>query len=149
MIDSKSWIQNVVTSLEGETDAETCRRALEPCGRRCFPPSLGKKAHAIWKDSPTVRAFLERIQTAFEAATIVGEEIHVVYPECYCELARKVPAGEMPAAYCHCSVGWVKEFVGQATGRYVDVVALTTIVRNGKEHRFRVDLDIALDAPLR
>ncbi len=149
MSDSKTWIRNVVASLEVETDAETCRRVLEPCGRHCFPEPLGKKARTMWAASPTARAFLERLRKASPHVTIVGEEIHVVYPECYCRQVSAVPMSEMPAAYCHCSVGWVKELFRQATGRDVDVVALTTIIRGGTECRFRVDLGVALDAPLR
>ncbi len=149
MSDSKAWIRNVVTSLQGETDEETCRRVLEPCGRRCFATSLGKKARAMWEASPTARAFLEHLQKASPHVTIVGKEIHVVYLECYCRQVSAVPVGEVPHAYCHCSVGWVKELFLQATGRDVDVVALTTIIRGGTECRFRVDLGVALDAPLR
>jgi predicted hydrocarbon binding protein len=132
MSDSKAWIRDIVASLEGETEAETCRRVLEPCGRRCFPASLGKEVRTMWEVSTTARAFLDRLQKASPHVTIVGEEeIHVVYPK------------------CHCSVGWAKELFRQATGRDVDVVALTTIIRGGTGCRFRVDLGIALDAPLR
>ncbi len=145
MGDSKAWIRNVVTSLQGETDEGTCRRVLEPCGRRCFPKSLGTKARAIWKDSPTVQAFLDRLHEAFGPVEIVGGQVQVVYPECYCEQIRGVPIGEVPGAYCHCSVGWVKELFRQATGRDADVEAVATIVRGGKECRFRVALGMALD----
>jgi hypothetical protein len=149
MSNSGAWIRNVVAALESQSDEETCRRVLEPCGRRCLPTSLGKKARAMWEASPTARTFLERLKKASPHVTIVGEEIHVVYPECYCRQVNAVPMNEMPAAYCHCSVGWVKELFLQATGRDVDVVALTTIIRGGTECRFRVDLGVALDAPLR
>lgn len=149
MSDSKAWIRDIVASLEGETDAETCRRVLEPCGRRCFPASLGKKARTMWEGSTTARAFLERLQGVSPHVAIVGEEIHIVYPKCCCKRVSAIPAGEMPAAYCDCSVGWAKELFRQATGRDVDVVALTTIIRGGTECRFQVELGLALDAPLR
>jgi hypothetical protein len=149
MGDAKSWIRDVVASLEREMDADTCQRVLEPCGRRCFPATLGKKARAIWNNASTPRAFVERLHETTSHVEVVDGEIRVTYPECYCPHIRGIPSGEMPAAYCACSVGWVKELFRQATGRDADVEALTTIHRGGSECRFRVDLGLGLDAPLR
>jgi hypothetical protein len=145
---TQAWIRQVVAGLAEQTDEATCQRVLESCGRRCFPPALGAKVRALWQEATTVRGFLDELHAAFDPVQIVDGAIHVVYPQCYCEQIDGIPPLDVPSAYCNCSVGWVRELFKQATGRDVPVEALTTIVRGGPECRFRVDLGIALDAPL-
>jgi hypothetical protein len=149
MSNTAAWIRNVVSSLENEVDQATCRRILEACGRKCFPLSLGKKSRSIWESAKTGREFVERLHKACDRVTIEDGLVYIICPECYCRRIRGVPVSEMPNAYCHCSAGWAKELFLQATGRDVDVVAVSTIVRSGTECRFRVDLGVALDTPLR
>ncbi len=122
-----------------------------PLGKVCAgnPQTLGAKARAAWKASPTARPFLERLNKASGPVTIVGEDVHVVYPECYCQQTRETPAGEVSSAYCAWSVGWVKELFRHAMDREARVTAMTTIVRGGTECRLRVDLGMSLDEPSR
>ena len=149
MSDSKAWIRNVVASLEQHVGEDACRRVLEPCGRRCFPASLGKKARAIWNSAPTARDFVERLHKAASHVELTGDEVRVIYPQCYCPHIRGIPSGGMPGAYCACSLGWVKELFLQATDRDVAVAVETTILRGGTQCRFVVDLGLPLDQPLR
>ena len=41
---TQAWIADVVRGIEENTDAATCARILESCGRQCAPASLIKKA---------------------------------------------------------------------------------------------------------
>ena len=66
--------------------------------------------------------------------------MYVVYPQCYCEQIKGLPPGSVPDAYCHCSVGWIRELFEQATGRAVKVERVKTVLSGGGECRFRVTL---------
>ncbi|MEW5826185.1 MAG: hypothetical protein AB1778_05080 [Candidatus Bipolaricaulota bacterium] len=149
MSDPVRWILQAAASLSDSADEPTCRHVLEACGRACFPAALGEKARRIWESSATTRDFVLGLRDVFPPVVLFGEEIHVVYPKCYCEFMRAVPPSEVPWTYCQCSIGWVKEFFALATGQSAVVDVISTVLRGGAECRLRVDLGRRLDQPLR
>ena len=134
------WIRKVVEEIDSQTDRETCARILEACGRQCAPEGLINKARKIHESSDGIGEFLARLGEVFEAVQIEDGKVYVVYPECYCEQIKGLPIGNVPEAYCNCSVGWVKEVFESAVGRSVGVRRLKSIVAGDEECRFEVDL---------
>lgn len=134
---TQAWIADIVREVEKSTDPATCARILESCGRHCAPVSLIKKAKEIYKNSDGVPEFLARLGEVFDALQI---EDNAVYPQCYCDQIKGIPKSDVPDAYCHCSVGWIREVFEQAIGRSVKVERVKTLVSGGDECRFRVIL---------
>jgi predicted hydrocarbon binding protein len=134
------WVQKVTEGLEAHADPEVCARILEACGRQCAPKGLIEKAREIHESSENVGEFLARLGEIFEAVQVEDNKVFVVYPECYCEQIKGVPAEEVPNAYCNCSVGWVKAVFEGAIGRPVRVKLVSTVVAGDPECRFEVDL---------
>jgi len=135
-----AWIKKVVEGIDAHTDAETCKRILEACGRQCAPRSLVKKARAIFEDSKDVGEFLARFSDVFEAIQIEDGTVYVVYPQCYCEQIKGIPIDQIPNVYCNCSVGWVKELFEGALGRPVQVERVKSVVAGDEECRFKLNL---------
>ena len=137
---TQAWIADVVRGIEENTDAATCARILESCGRQCAPASLIKKAKEIYKNSGGVPEFLARLGEVFDALQIEDDAVYVVYPRCYCTQIAGAPTDDVPDAYCNCSVGWIREVFEQAMGRPVKVERVKTVVSGDDECRFRVVL---------
>ena len=135
-----AWIKKVVEGIDAHTDAETCARILEACGRQCTPQSLVKKARRIFEDSKDIGEFLARFSDVFEAIQIEDDTVYVVYPQCYCEQIKGIPIDQIPNAYCNCSVGWVKELFEGALGRPIQVERVKSVVAGDEECRFKVNL---------
>ncbi|MCX6093335.1 MAG: DUF6144 family protein [Candidatus Bipolaricaulota bacterium] len=137
---TQAWIADVVREVEKNTDTATCARILESCGRHCAPSSLIQKTKEIYKSSAGVPEFLARLGEVFDALQIEDGAVYVVYPQCYCDQIKGIPTGDVPDAYCNCSVGWIREVFEQAIGRPVKVERVTTVISGGDECRFRVVL---------
>jgi len=137
---TQTWITDVARGIEENTDAATCARILESCGRSCAPASLIAKAKAIYKTSAGIPEFLSRLGEVFDALQIADDAVYVVYPRCYCAQIEGVPMDKVPDAYCNCSVGWIREVFEQTLGHPIRVERIKTVVSGGDECRFRVIL---------
>jgi len=137
---TEAWIADVVRGIEKNTDGPSCARILESCGRQCAPAGLIAKAKEIYQTSAGLPEFLARLGEVFEALQIEDDAVYVVYPRCYCDQIQGAAPGEIPDAYCNCSVGWIREIFEQALGRPIHVERVRTVVSGGDECRFRVAL---------
>lgn len=137
---TQKWISNVVREIDQRTDEATCAAILQACGRACTPVGLIEKAKRIYRESPDLAEFLSRLGEVFEAVQIEDGAVYVVYPRCYCEQIRDLPVEDVPDAYCHCSVGWIRQFFEQVLGRAVAVERVKTIVSGDAECRFKVTI---------
>lgn len=58
---------------------------------------------------------------------------------CLCPLVETKPAG-LSGTFCHCSVGYVKEFFSRTFGQPVKVELVSSTLRGGKRCQFKIDL---------
>ena len=107
---------------------------LEQRGRKCISQSMLKKAEAARKNASNDVEIIENLAKAHQYVKLEGGKTYMVYPHCFClKNVKGVPAG-----YCECSRGYVMEVFERALGRPVDVIIESTVIRGGKECRFRV-----------
>jgi len=123
--------------MEQKLDADTRSEILQHCGKNCIPQSILKKARACAVDASDVSSFISGLKETVPFVHMSGDEISVVYPECFCPIPdEKTP---LPGL-CDCSAGWIRELFEHALSRPVSVEILETVMRGGSKCRFRVDL---------
>jgi hypothetical protein len=144
---SERWVTRFMNVLDQNLDKETIQKIMEDNGRRCF-----RGAHGEPKGAPppgTFEKFVERYNAREPGAVRVeGGVIHYKYIQnpkglataeghCLCPLTENVPKG-ISATYCHCSVGYVAEMFRALTGKPVRVELVGSLLRGGKECRFKI-----------
>jgi hypothetical protein len=147
---AESWVKNFMGVLDDNLDAPTRARVMEANGRACAQAYM--KTAGIQIKPVTFDQWLEKIKTRPSDGTIrvEGRTIHYQYltnyqgkpaPEgsCLCPLVETKPAG-LSGTYCHCSVGYIKEFFGRTFGQPVTVELVSSTLRGGKRCQFKIDL---------
>jgi len=144
---SETWVKRFMDVLGQNLDQETFKKIMEANGRACF-----RGAHGEPKGNPAPDAlekFIERYNT-YEANAVYREDnvIHYKYignPQglkvsgghCLCPLAETVPKG-ISGMYCQCSAGYVGEMFRGFLGKPVKVELVDSLLRGGKECRFKI-----------
>lgn len=144
---SERWVTRFMNVLDQNLDKESAKKLMEANGRACF-----RGAHGESKPNPPADAlekFMERYNT-YEAHSVYreGNVIHYKYignpkglkisdGHCLCPLTENVPKG-ISGTYCHCSVGYVGEMFRDLLGKPVRVELVTSLLRGGKECRFKI-----------
>ena len=134
---SREWIVAAVASLETQLSKEETIVILEECGRACARKGAVKMAVECAGDLDKLLAGL-RGWVGESNVRRAGNTITLVYKKCYCPNVRDVDA--VPAAYCNCSRGWVREMFETVTGKPCDVKLLSSIKRGDPECAFTVRL---------
>ena len=132
---SREWIMAAVACLEAQLPAEKAIGVLEECGRACARKGAVKMAIECAGDLDKLLAGLRGWIGASNVRR-TGNTITLVYTKCYCPNVRDVDA--VPAAYCNCSRGWVREMFETVTGKPCDVALLSSIKRGDPECVFTV-----------
>lgn len=136
----EKWLTCLISGLEEHVNEENRVKVLEQCGRQCQSQNLVKKARNIYKKSKSKQEFLENLAKVYKQLNLEGENIYIVYPECFCSFVNKIPQGDLSSTWCNCSRGWVKELCEGATEKPVEVTLEKSIVKGDEECRFRIRL---------
>jgi len=134
------WITCLIAGLDEHVDEETRAKVLEQCGRQCQSQSFIKKARDIYRKSENIDEFLDNFRQVYKHLHRDGDEVHIVYPKCYCSHVNKIPSGKLSATYCNCSRGWAQALFEGALGRPVEVIMEESIVKGDKQCKFRIIL---------
>jgi len=147
---AEDWVKNFMGVLDDNLDMPTRAKVMEANGRACALAYM-KKANIQIKPV-TFDQWLERVKKRPSDGTIrvEGRTIYYQYrtnyqgkpaPEgsCLCPLVETKPAG-LSGTYCHCSVGYIKEFFGRTFGQPVTVELVSSTLRGGKRCQFKIDL---------
>lgn len=132
---SKEWIVAAVGNMEATLPESETIGVLEECGRRCARRGAVKTAIECAGDIDKLLAGL-RGWIGEGNVRREGAEITLVYGKCYCPNVRDVE--KVPAVYCNCSRGWVREMFETVMGRPCDVALLASIKRGDPECRLVV-----------
>jgi predicted hydrocarbon binding protein len=132
---SKEWIVGAVGNMEAHLPENETIGVLEECGRRCARRGAVKMAVGCAGDIDKLLAGM-RGWIGESNVRREGEKITLVYGKCYCPNVRDVE--KVPASYCNCSRGWVREMFETVTGKPCDVALLASIKRGDPECRFVV-----------
>ena len=134
---SHKWIGAAVASLGERVNRRVATRVLEDCGRNCITRSMLQRARRCKAQARTTDEFLDKLAGIWSHLERKGERLYVTYPRCYCPIVKGYK-GKMPAAWCNCSQGWIKELFETSLGRPVKVKLEASIVRGDRGCRFRV-----------
>ena len=144
-------IRRLIQQLDAKLDQGTREGIMECCGQACYEGAHGKRSGK----TPTpeeVSKFLEGMRKYLGADGVkqVGDETLVYFkytsnPEglktadgyCLCPILENAPK-DIPATYCHCSVGYVREIFERGTGKPATVQLTETVLRGGKACRFTI-----------
>ncbi len=130
---------DLFNKIEKYSDKERLKDMLEKRGRHCISSNYIKKAKDAAKGAKDTNEFLERLRKTLPMLKKEGETIYMIYPRCYCHKVKGFK-GNIPPAYCYCSVGWVKELFEQGLKRSVTVTLETSVLRGDDTCRLRVVL---------
>jgi predicted hydrocarbon binding protein len=130
----------LIAGLDEYVDRETRAKMLEGCGRQCQSQSFINKAKGIYKRSKNMDEFLDKFREIYENLHREGEDVYIVYPECYCTFVKKIPPEKLSATYCNCSRGWAKALFEGALGRPVKVIMEESIMNGDEQCKFKVTL---------
>ena len=134
------WITCLIAALDENVDAETRAKVLEPCGRQCQSQRFIQKARNIYQKSKNLSEFVVKFGKIYKNLQKEGDNVYIVYPECYCSFVNKIPAGKLSATYCNCSRGWVKALFEGALERPVEIIMAESIMKGDKQCKFRITL---------
>ncbi len=137
---AEAWVCNLIAGLDEYADREILVKVLEQCGRKCQSPAFIRKARSIYEKSDSIQEFLEKLSKVYKHLHRNGDNVHIVYPKCYCSIVNKIPLGKLPATYCNCSRGWAKALFEGALGKPVEVVMEKSIISGDNECRFKIVL---------
>ncbi len=142
---ANEWILSAVKAMDQLADEEICVRVLEQCGRSCLPEEIREVAAKAREECVTPKQAFERLAAKLDVTRIEDDAVYVEYPRCYCEHLKGVSPEDVPDLFCACSIGWLKELFGTATGPecVVDVVLERSVVRGDDQCRFRVTISQA------
>ena len=146
---AQGWVTRFMDVLDGGLDAAARARIMEANGQACFrayTKSVNRHITPVpfesWAESAR--------QHPGDEIRVEGRTVYLAYltnyqgkpvPEgaCLCPLVESKPAG-LSATYCHCSVGYIAEWLGQTFGRPVTVELQESVLRGGKRCRFKIDV---------
>jgi len=138
---AQAWVKRLMETVDSQLDEAARTKLMEACGRACFRASHGEATEA--KPQPDdFDKLLARLRE-FAGKDGVRQEGNAVYfsygtsGRCFCPLVESGPP-ILPATYCNCSVGYVKEMFERAVGKPVKVELTESIKRGGKACRFGV-----------
>ncbi len=146
------WIKRFMEVLEQNLDEKTREKLMAANGKACYVAYAGEGQR---RATPvTFERFAEWIaQTGkSQGYSVVGGDIFSEYtgsaetgkpsPEniCLCPMVEAQAAGKIPAFYCLCSVGYVREIHERMLGRQVEVQLVDSVLRGGKRCRFKIIL---------
>jgi hypothetical protein len=138
---TKNNLQSLMEKLqavETETHIDSeLMNMLERRGRSCIGANYINKAKAAAMNAKNDKEFLDNLTKSIRMLKIEGNDVYMVYPRCYCHKLKDFK-GDVPASYCYCSVGWVKEMFEQALGRAIEVRLEASVRRGDKTCRLKV-----------
>jgi len=137
---TEKWIIDLVAGLDKYVDEETRLKLLEECGRHCQSPGFVKKAKSIYKKSKNLDDFLDKFSKVYKHLHKEGDNVYIIYPNCYCSQVNKIPKGKLSGTYCNCSRGWAKALFEGALGRPVEVIMEESIISGNNQCKFKIIL---------
>lgn len=147
---AENWVRNFMRALDENLDDPVRAKVMEANGRACALDYM-KKANIQIKPV-AFDQWLEKVQKrpSDGAIRVEGRTVYYQYlsnyqgkpaPEgsCLCPLVETKPAG-LSGTYCHCSVGYIKEFFSRTFGQPVKVEIVSATLRGGKRCQFKIEL---------
>lgn len=133
-----TWVRALMENMEQKLGEKERVELMEECGRDC----ARRGSIAMAKQSQgNVDNLLAKLAGPLgpENARREGNLVFIGYDKCFCPLVSSVPE-PLPASYCNCSRGWLKEMLETVTGKPVQVVLKQSIKGGAPNCRFEATI---------
>jgi hypothetical protein len=146
------WVKRFLEVMERLLDAGTREKLMQANGKDCYIAYAGEGRRRATPLSFEQFAGWIAQKGKDHGYSVVGNDIFSEYtgsaetgkpaPEsvCLCPMVEAQAAGKIPAFYCLCSVGYVREMHEQLLGRPVEVQLVDSVLRGGKRCKFKINL---------
>jgi len=146
------WVKRFMEVMEQVLDEKTRDRLMQANGKACYVAYAGEGRR---RATPvTFEYFVDWIakKGKDQGYSVVGNDVFSEYtgsaetgkpsPEniCLCPMVEAQAAGKIPAFYCLCSIGYVREMHERFLGRQVEVQLVDSVLRGGKRCKFKINL---------
>jgi hypothetical protein len=146
------WIRRFLEVMERNLDEATRERLMRANGEACYAAYAGKDPP--WADPVSFERFADWIARSGkeQGYSVAGRDIFTEFtvnaetgkpsPEgvCLCPMVEAQAAGKIPAFYCLCAAGYVREMHERLLGRPVQVQLVDSVLRGGKRCKFKINL---------
>jgi len=146
---AEKWLVRFMDILGENLDEATFAKIMEENGRRCFSAWIDETGQEVQK--ATLSQFTDWVKENItdETFRVEGNIIHFRFTsaaetgeaaeagQCLCSFAERQPKG-LTGRYCHCSVGYVKEWFSRKFGRPVEVELESSVLRGDNWCQFRI-----------
>ena len=133
------WVKNLMECIDAHLDEETTMALMESCGRACAREGPVHAAAACRGNLDEWLSTLAKWHGGEEYVHRDGDIVRLICGECLCPLMKDGPA-RLPAIFCNCSLGWMKETFGAVVGKPVEVELVESIKRGANQCTFMIHL---------
>ena len=146
---AEKWVTRFMDVLDNNVDDATFNKIMEDNGRRCFHnrleetgqkiPTMTLEEFTVWvKENDRDGMFrIEGNTVYFQVKKSARTGKYVRPGQCVCQFAESRPEGLSPR-YCHCSIGYVREWFSQKISKPVEVELLTSVLRGDDWCKFKI-----------
>ena len=146
---AEQWVTRFMDILDGNLDDATRKKILEENGRGCFTNWINETGRKVQQS--TLEQFTEWVKNNVTDGTfrVEGNVLYFQFTsaaetgeaskagQCLCTFVESKPEGLSPT-YCHCSVGYVKEWFERKFGKPVEVELVDSILMGGDWCKFKI-----------
>ncbi len=150
---AEKWLTRFMDILGKNVDEATFNKIIEENGRGCFSDWIDETGQTV--KQITLEEFTEWVDKNVrdDAFKVEGNIIYFQFTssaetgdrskpgQCLCPFAENKPEGLSPR-YCHCSVGYVKEWFGRKFGMPVEVELLSSVLRGDDWCKFKITVPV-------
>ncbi|MFC1718798.1 DUF6144 family protein [Candidatus Poribacteria bacterium] len=134
-----TWIRALISSMDNQLDEKTRAAVLENCGRACANLGFIDTVKCCKDSAKSTDELLDDLRKVWGHLHRDGDDIYVVYEECYCPLVNEYP-GKLSPTFCNCSRGWVREVLETVLEKPVEVELEQSIKQGDQVCRFSIQL---------
>jgi hypothetical protein len=146
---AEKWVTRFMDILDGNLDDATKKKIMEENGRRCFINWITETGSKV--QQATLEQFAEWVKNEVTDDTfrVEGNVIYFQFTsaaetgepsragQCLWTFVESKPQGLSPT-YCHCSVGYVKEWFERKFGKPVEVELVDSVLMGGDWCKFKI-----------
>jgi predicted hydrocarbon binding protein len=145
-----AWWREAMPRLEQELGRKKTEEIMEACGRKCCGTTFRKLGIKYWKESESMKEFLEKLNVGYSyKGKVYGigggrlklEDENTItggYDTCYCGQVKNTEKPFPNDIYCRCGAGWLKQFFESALKKPVKVKAIQTYIQGTKSCEFEI-----------
>ena len=132
-----AWAKALCGYLNDRYDEETVKAIRMDCA--CGPYAINGKLKALYEKSDGPADFVKKVNELDPGFSLEydGTSYYVVYPQCYCSCVKRAE-GQLPKAWCYCTLGYSKRMFETILGKETEGELLSSIKAGDTVCRIRI-----------